>query len=180
METERTTVIVNLFGGPGAGKSTTRASTFMELKHAGLTVEEIIEWVKYKVYEKNAYVFTDQIYIFAKQLKWIKQTVGQVDIIVTDSPVLLSAIYDKEQDPIFRALVLSEFNKLNNINFLIERVKPYNPVGRNQTEDEAKLVDTKVFDFLIDNHIPFITVKGDRNAGKRIADYVQIGLQWPN
>lgn len=176
---ERQTIVINLFGGPGAGKSRNRAKIFGYFKDDGANVEEIIEWVKYKVYEKSTYVFTDQIYIFAKQLKWIKQTLGQVDIIVTDSPILLSAIYDSEQDPVFRQLVLQEFNKLTNVNFYIERFNPYNPIGRHQTEEEAKEVDVRVREFLVENNIPFTTVIGNDYAGKSIFDHVKRGMLFP-
>ena len=177
---ERQTVVINLFGGPGAGKSRNRAKIFAHFKDDGANIEEIIEWVKYKVYEKNTYIFTDQIYIFAKQLKWIKQTLGQVDIIVTDSPILLSAIYDNEQDPVFKQLVLQEFNKLTNINFYIERFNPYNPIGRHQkTEEEAIEVDVRVKEFLVDNLIPFTTIVGNNNASRAIFAHVKMGMLFP-
>lgn len=41
-----------------------------------------------------------------------------------------------------------EFNKYKNVNFFIERVKKYNPNGRNQTLDEAKKIDKETLKFL--------------------------------
>ena len=40
------TLVVNLFGGPGVGKSTLRAGVFHKLKLKLLNVEEVIEFVK--------------------------------------------------------------------------------------------------------------------------------------
>lgn len=172
--------IVNLFGGPGAGKSTTRAGVFNRLKLAGVKCEEVVEWVKYKVYEKSEYVFTDQMYVFAKQRKWLRQVADHVDIVVTDSPILLSSIYGDPNDDLFNQLILREFNSFNNINFLINRTKPYAAYGRNQTEDEAHGVDRQIENFLIEHNIPFIEVIGNEMAAQVITNYVILGQKFPH
>jgi len=170
------TLIVNLFGGPGAGKSTTRAGLFHLLKLDGASCEEVVEWIKYKVYEESTYVMTDQLYVFAKQRKWLRHMLGKVEIVITDSPILLSAIYDKEGDSDF---YLNKFNEFDNLNFYINRVKPYNPVGRYQDEKGAKRVDETVLNFLSYNDIPFYTVDGDKNAPEFIKKYIDIYRGWP-
>ena len=53
----RKTVIVNLYGAPGAGKSTGSAYIFGQLKMNNISVELVREFVKDKIYEKSEGVF---------------------------------------------------------------------------------------------------------------------------
>jgi hypothetical protein len=53
------------------------------------------------------------------------------------------------------------FNTYNNINFYINRVKPYNPKGRNQTEVESDALDYKIKKLYADLDIPFEYINGD-------------------
>lgn len=46
-------LVVNLFGVPGAGKSTGAAYIFSQLKMAGINAELITEFAKDKVWEEN-------------------------------------------------------------------------------------------------------------------------------
>ena len=71
----------------------------------------------------------------------------KVDIIVCDSPILLSAIYAQEQSDLFEGFILEEYNKYNNINFVLERKfynEGYQENGRNQTMQEAIEIDDEI------------------------------------
>lgn len=46
-------LIVNLFGAPGAGKSTLAAYVFAKLKMAGVNAELVTEFAKDKTWENN-------------------------------------------------------------------------------------------------------------------------------
>lgn len=50
------TIVVNLFGAPGAGKSTGAAYIFALLKMAGVEAELVTEFAKDKVWEGNTAV----------------------------------------------------------------------------------------------------------------------------
>ena len=54
------------------------------------------------------------------------------------------------------------------MNFFLERVKPYVPVGRNQSEDEARRIDVATRDLLSRLQVPFETILGDAQAASRI------------
>lgn len=131
--------VINLFGVPGAGKSTGAAYIFSRLKMLGVNVELVTEFAKDKVYEDNMSVFENQAYIFGKQSFKMSRCRNKVDYIVTDSPLLLSAFYNT--DPVlgdsFNDVVNNVFNSYENINFYVERSKPYNASGRLQTEQES-------------------------------------------
>lgn len=141
-------LVINLYGGPGLGKSTMAANIFSELKWKNINCELVAEYAKDKVWEESLKVLENQIYVFGKQHHRLFRLKDQVDIIVTDSPILLSVIYDAEKRDVFKQLVTEEYNKFNNLNILLKREKEYSPIGRLQTEEEAIEKDKEVKVFL--------------------------------
>ena len=132
-------ILVNLFGAPGAGKSTGAAYIFSQLKMRGINAELVTEFAKDKVWEGSKAVFENQAYIFGKQYFRISRCADQVDVIVTDSPLLLSILYNNDEDlgGTFDAVVRRVAKKYNSKNYYLKRVKDYNPSGRFQTEEES-------------------------------------------
>ena len=154
------TLIVNIFGGLGVGKSTTAAHLFAELKWDQVSVELVSEYVKGKVYEDNYNTLDHQIYVFGKQLHYVKRCAGDVDVVVQDASLLNSLIYHADQtSDTFKRLVLEEYHKFNNVNVYIERDWPYDPVGRQQTQAEAEALDQKILDMLEKQDLDYITFK---------------------
>ncbi len=149
----RDTVIVNLFGEPGAGKSTGAAYVFAMLKMNGIDAELATEFAKDKLWEESKAVFENQSYIFGKQSFRLSRCKGKVDVIVTDSPILLSVIYDgNSEDTVkhdtFANYVFDVFESFTNKNYFLTRVKPYNSNGRFQTEEEAGEIGCEIRDML--------------------------------
>ena len=167
-------IIVNLFGVPGAGKSTGAAYIFSQLKMRGINAELITEFAKDKVWENNEKVFKNQLYLFGKQSFRISRVQDEVDVIVTDSPLLLSILYN--QTPIlgenFNQLVYDVFNSYNNINYLIKRTKPYNPSGRMQTEEESNALAQPMIDLLTNWNVPYNNISGDIDGYDQIVSEV--------
>ncbi|MCK9477270.1 MAG: DNA recombination/repair protein RecA [Candidatus Muirbacterium halophilum] len=171
---EKQTKIINLFGGPGSGKSTGAAYIFAKLKLAGVDAEYVSEFAKDKVWENNKEVFKCQMYVSGKQMFKITRCYGKVDIIITDSPFVLGAIYSPEKVKLVDALI-EEFDQYKwvNHNFFIKRIKKYNHNGRHQTEEEANEIDYKLRDFLenkVHNH--YIEVDGNVDGYDKIVEYV--------
>lgn len=86
----------------------------------------------------------------------------KVDVIVTDSPLLLGIFYNTDAT-IAKSLTnfsLDLFNKYNNMNYMVVRNKPYNPVGRNQTQEEADEIGDKIEFFLEDLNVPYTSGLG--------------------
>lgn len=162
----KNTLIVNLFGVPGAGKSTGAAYIFSQLKMHGINAELITEFAKDKVWEENREVFKNQAYIFGKQSFRISRCFGKVDVIITDSPLPLSVLYnnDPRLTENFNKTVLDVFNSYRNINYLLTRVKPYNPVGRHQTESESDALGTDIVNLLTKYDIKFENVPGSQDG----------------
>lgn len=160
--------------GPGVGKSTTAAGLFFLMKTANMNVELISEFAKQLVWQERKATFQDQLYIFAKQNHKQQILNGKVSHVITDSPLLLSQIYAPSKYFInFRPIVMEVFNSYDNLNVFINRVKKYNPVGRNQNESEARKVDKEVKAFLRFYEIPFLEIDGDVDAPKEIFEYLK-------
>lgn len=134
------TKIINLFGSSGTGKSTGAAYIFSQLKLNGISCELVPEYAKDKVWEGNEEIFKpeNQTYIFGKQFYRISRLIGKVKYIITDSPILLSNVYNKSDilKLHFEDAVRDCHKSLNNINYFIRRVKPFDPNGRNEKTAE--------------------------------------------
>lgn len=156
-------IVVNLFGAPGAGKSTGAACIFSQLKMKGYNVELVTEFAKDKVWEEDKGVFKDQLYIFAKQNFRLKRVEGKVDVVITDSPILLSLIYNDSYGQSFDYLVKDTFNNYNNVNFFVKRFKKYNPIGRFQTEEESNKMEKIIENKLEEEGVSYVSFLGTKS-----------------
>ncbi len=142
------TLVLNLFGGPGTGKSTTAAGIFHKLKLSGVNCEMALEYAKDRVWEGSSHILANQIYVFGKQFHRMWRLDGKVDIIITDAPILNSILYYADVNPHFAKMVAFEHKRLNNFNVFLQRVKPFNPAGRTQDLAEAKQLDWAIREIL--------------------------------
>lgn len=156
-------IIVNLFGVPGAGKSTGAAYIFSKLKMRGIEAELITEFAKDKVWKNSEKAFQNQAYIFGQQSFRISRMENEVDIVITDSPLLLSAFYNT--NPVlgesFNDVVANVFHSYNNINYLLTRVKPYHAKGRLQTEEESDALAEPMKQLLNKYNVLYTQIPGD-------------------
>lgn len=150
------TLIVNVFGEPSAGKSTAATYIFSQLKMQGISAEYVSEFAKDKVWENNNEVFKFQTYMFGRQNFKLARVNGKVDVVVTDSPIILSMIYNP--NPLIQkelnALIMKVFSLYNNYNILLIRKHSYENNGRHENENEARKVRDKIVKTCIDNDIP--------------------------
>lgn len=163
-------IVINLFGVPGAGKSTGAAYIFSQLKMHGVNAELITEFAKDKVWEENHEVFKNQAYIFGKQSFKMSRCKNKVDVIVTDSPLLLSAFYNEDEilGEDFNKVVNNVFKSYNNRNFFLLRTKPYNPIGRNQTEDESNALAEPMRNLLVKYDVRAKMISGGEDGYNKI------------
>lgn len=154
--------VINFFSGPGAGKSTTAALLFGEMKKINFNVELIHEAAKEYVWEEWSHIFGEQDYIFAHQHRLIRRlTRHDIEYAVVDSSILLSMFYMPDDFPqSFRPFVREVFDSYDNLNILIDRNPdlPYIQTGRNESEEQAKEIDRKVRRYFDDNVIPYHVV----------------------
>jgi hypothetical protein len=158
--------ILNLFGGPGAGKSTTAAGLFSMMKMRGHRVELVTEFAKDLTYSKDFITLSNQLAVLGEQDHRLRRLEGHVDYVITDSPLLLSIVYSQGiySEQWFRRAVWGAFCTYDNINFLLKRAKPYVEYGRNQTEDQAKDIDGILRRLLDAYGVEFDQIDGDEQA----------------
>lgn len=174
--------VINLYGGPGTGKSTTAAHLFALLKLRGCNAELITEYVKNWVWEGRTIRKNDQYYLFAKQARLESLKFEEVDYIVTDSPVWLSAIYEArhEQEPhicqmlIDKHVDLAKSYGVRHRHIFLNRVKRYSPEGRFQTEDQAKEIDEEILNYLKAQKLEFSECIADEGAAPNILKSLDI------
>jgi nicotinamide riboside kinase len=179
MENKKKCIVVNMIGGPGVGKSIIASEIFVQLKRNFVSCEISSEYIKRKIREDARKVVQNQIYIFAKQQFQLFGMKDNVDVIITDSPIFLSSVYDDTNCPHLRALIMKEFGNYKNLTYHIERDASvaYEQEGRYQDEAGAKLVDDKVKNFMIENQIEYKTLKGiGQDSLKFVVDDVMKNL----
>ncbi len=152
------TTIINIYAGAGAGKSTTTAEVFALLKKAGVSCEQITEYVKGWAWRGRPIGEWDDVYLFAKQLHRESACYGKVDYVITDSPIGLAAVYERvypkpgNRHPMLD--LVREFEKrqdaadIKRVNCLLLRNKPYVQDGRYEDEQAARGVDSVCEEFL--------------------------------
>ena len=167
-------LVVNLFGVPRAGKSTGAAYIFSQLKTKGANAELVTEFAKEMVWENNNEVFKNQAYIFGTQSFRISRCSDKVDVIVTDCPLFLTTFYNKS--PVlgedFNRVVFNVFNSYNNMNYFIDRVKDYNPIGRRHTEQESKSLKQPMLEMMNRYNVDYSVINGDTQCCDSIVNEV--------
>ena len=170
--------LINLFGGPGIGKSSIAAGIFYKLKKKHISCNNPYEFPKTLAWDNNIPAIKDQLYVFANQHRGIAQSYGKVDYIIIDSPILFSKIYHSyytEGYPAefygdsFHKMILELHNKYDNINILLERAEGvHNEEERFQDYEESLVIDDLCKKILDENNIPYHTVKVGKNTVKEI------------
>ena len=155
--------ILNLWAGPGAGKSTTAALVFGVLKSRGHNVELVREYAKELAWEYGCippHISQDDILF--EQARRQDMLQDKVDLIITDSPLRMSVVYGSNPEQ-----VKAFMQGYEQIDVFVSRVKPYNPKGRMQTEAQAVEIDA-----ILRGEVEF-TITGNVLGAWNLADEVE-------
>lgn len=134
------TLNVNLWAGPGVGKSVTAASLFVQLKLAGIATEWVPEHAK-TLHYRGTLLTTSQKSIVKAQARAQSLLQGKVEVVLSDSPVMLSLAYASAlEQPKLQRIVFNATRGWRMLNVLLHRdlTGAYEQSGRYQSEDEAK------------------------------------------
>lgn len=148
-------IIVDLIGKPCAGKSVLASQLFSELKIKGYNVELVQEYAKDLFYEENNFLIHNQLHIFSEQLWRLRRLQNKVDIVITDTSLLLGLIYSKEPNPHFNDLLLWEYNNLNHFTYFLNKKLDYKEEGRFHNEEQANEIHNNILNKLYENNINF-------------------------
>lgn len=155
-------IVINGYGGPGAGKSTACMEITAALKKEGYNAEYVQEYAKELVYEKDMEMLDGspehQYEILKEQTRRMDRLYDQVDFIVTDSPVMLNTIYNKQLTPEYESLVNELQGEYINYSFFMERdVSNFEEEGRIHNLTESIEKDNEIKDMLQRNEIKYKT-----------------------
>lgn len=165
--------VINLWGAPGAGKSTVAAGLFYKMKVAGYKVELVTEYAKDVVWDNRDDLLKDQLYLLAKQNRKLERLRGKVDWCITDSPVLLVLAYMPElYYSHFNSLTYDVWNSYTNLNYLLERNHEYKRDGRVQTEEESRIIDEKILDIFSEYDQAYSAINS-KDAASTIFKYIE-------
>jgi len=173
------TKIINLFGGPGIGKSSIASGLTYKLKKKHITCDNPYEFPKLLAWDENHSAIRDQLFVLANQHRGIVKSYGKVDYIILDSPILLSltykSFYKSNEYPAtlygeqFDKLVLDIYNRYDNINIVLKRSKGnHNNSERYQNLEESVELDNVIENSLRDNNLPYHTLNVDGKTVKNI------------
>jgi len=159
---------INLFGGPGIHKSTKAAELFVLLKKLSFqsdkTVELVREEIKDWAYLGRKPESLDQFLLFAQQA--YKEDVplrSGVDLIVSDSPLYLSAFYALKHGtplaiPILKAAHEQEHRYPSKNLMLIRGNGDFKEKGRYHDQEESIRLDKEIRHFLKGEKIKFMEI----------------------
>ena len=139
-------ILVNLYGGPGAGKTTTALQLTGELKALGLEAEYVPEYARDLALEGRL-IGAFQFDILMEQAKRLFRSIGTgIEFVVTDSPILLQSLYarneaDKERAVVLHTALASVFDMRNFI--IMNDRATHSMVGRVTDKETAKVLDSQ-------------------------------------
>jgi hypothetical protein len=146
-------LVINLFAGAGAGKSTVGLLLAGLLKQSGVDCEYVDEWHKMSVWLNHGNVLQHPEILLANQHQKLWALDGKVQVVVSDCPLLLFAPYAREYIPgypyeEFEKMSLALHNKYRNFNVWINRNPDiFKQEGRVQTLAESIVMDNKIRGF---------------------------------
>lgn len=127
------TQIINLFGGPGTGKSSIAAGLVHALKKQHISCDAPYEFPKILAWDNNKEAIKDQLYVLANQHRGIVKSYGKVKYILVDSPIMLSIVYKDYYSAgaaeypsflygaLFDEFIVSLHNFYDSINIVLQR-----------------------------------------------------------
>lgn len=159
------TLVINLFAGPGAGKSTCAWQLAGELTRQEHRVEYVPKYAKELLWDERMDMLDGSLehqqMIFEEQNRRIRRLDGKADIIITDCPLLFSSLYCKEYSKEFDQKVRETFFSHENFNLFVNRGNEYDQTGRMQTQEESLAIDGKILNYLHSHNIFLVSYERD-------------------
>lgn len=121
-------------------------------------VELVTEFAKDKIWDDQLNAMNNQAYIFGEQYQRLFRLEKKVDIVITDSPLPFSIIFNNNSAlrKNFEKAVLDVYNSYNNIDFFIHNItKNFTQTGRRENKEESLIVEQKMKKLLKENKIIF-------------------------
>lgn len=140
-------LLIDLYGGPSSGKSTTSLALTALLKLycdqyacSTLRVEYVSEAAKDHVWESGTLRLKNQARLLGEQYRRLERLREKVDIIVSDSPLWLCEFYAPKHlypDQPWAEVIRAHYQAFAVLPILVNRVGQFQQVGRVQNEAES-------------------------------------------
>ncbi len=165
------TKVINIIGGPGCDKSLFSAAIILNLNLRHKTVEQIPDFAKSLVWQKDFEALKNQYYIAQQQFRMLELLDGQLQYLVTECSLPQLLYYNEHYDENIcdvaktRQQILQWYKQHDNVNIVVERSdKKYVHTGRFQEETEAREIDRAIRATLVREHIAHTVLKADIDA----------------
>ncbi|MEG3039466.1 MAG: zincin-like metallopeptidase domain-containing protein [Erysipelotrichaceae bacterium] len=156
---EKRALIVNVFGGPGAGKTTAALELTCLLKKQGVNAEFVGEYAKDLIYDDQENLldgsWDNENAMLDEKVHQIERLVHKADVIVSDAPILQSGIYSKERKEEVLKKSLEISSRYPNLNVFLNRGNHFSTIG-SQNYEESILIDRAILNQLKADEIKFI------------------------
>lgn len=165
------TKIINLYGGPGVGKSTIAAGLFYALKCKQYSCEIVTEYAKDLVYDEDFNKLkNDQFSVDAEQNRRLLRLIGKVDYIITDSPLIMGSAYTDDEK--LKEYIIDVHKRYDNIEIFLERNEEFNfqNSGRRHDFDESLEKDNEILDIMNKELNGFYVIKVNENTISKIEE----------
>jgi GTPase SAR1 family protein len=143
--------IINLFGAPGAGKTTFATGLFSKLKQNGYKVSYISEVATDFIETGQEYLLGNSQYQLLVTATSIRKILDQeklgTELLISDSPLVLQLQYVDPTHYMYEPLqtIIGKFNEqYKTYNYFIERTKPYLQYKRVTTESESDVIGKRL------------------------------------
>jgi hypothetical protein len=165
------TKVINIIGGPGCDKALFSSAIVLNLMLRNKTVENIPDYSKLLVWQKDFEGLKNQYQIAQRQFEMLDLLDGQVQFLVTESSLPQLLYYNAHYaDNICdvaktRTKILQWYKQHTNVNIMVQRSdKKYLHSGRFQNEEEARGIDKGLRETLRYEGLPFTVLEPDIEA----------------
>ena len=168
------TLHVNLWGGPGMGKTGVAQQVSGELKARGIRADYVPEYAK-ELVRAGIILAYDQLEILAEQHRREKLCEDALQVVVTDSPLPLSLYHCADQDrAAVEQLIDNRMRGWKVVNYFLERdlSESYETEGRYEDVEGALAKHAALQDILKRRDPSYTTVATKGASSAIVADVV--------
>lgn len=171
---------MNLLGRSGVGKSGLAGAIVGKLKARHFLAEQVTEYAKSLILDGNIAALKNQAFVLGNQYHWVERCIGKTDIVVTDSPTLLSSIYAPPEYPqAFHDFVLWTHRAHDCVNFFLRRNDgaAYQNEVRVHDEADSYRREQMIEQMLRRNDIPYIELNVDPDVADRAVEHIVAAIR---
>lgn len=173
-------IIIDIYGSPSSGKSTCAAYVFSKLKMRGVKCELVTEVAKDIVWDGSLKMLSNQAYVFGNQFWRLSRLEDQVDVAVTDSPLMLSTIYNCNSclGESFNKMVVEVSKNYECLSYYLPMLDDaqYEDTGRVHGRMQSQSISLHIVEMLKANDVRYRQVGHDEESYMSIVDDIMSKL----